>query len=51
LFSAHAEQFAKKPASAGFFMDKFAIFLYKRPIITTFSAFPESPHHNVFKIW
>jgi hypothetical protein len=22
LFSAHAEQFAKKPASAGFFMDK-----------------------------
>jgi hypothetical protein len=25
LFSAHAEQFAKKPASAGFFMDKTAV--------------------------
>jgi hypothetical protein len=31
LFSAHAEQFAKKPASAGFFMDKFAIFPLQTP--------------------
>ena len=21
------------------------------PVLATFSAFPESPHHNVFKIW
>jgi hypothetical protein len=31
LSSAYAEQFAKKPASAGFFMDKFAIFTLQTP--------------------
>jgi len=51
LVSAYAEQLAKKPASAGFFMNKTGV-IHNPPLsFHPFSAFPESPQHKSIKIW
>ncbi|EHM49661.1 hypothetical protein HMPREF0880_01589 [Yokenella regensburgei ATCC 43003] len=42
---------AKKPASAGFFMDITRVSHHAALNSWSFSAFPESPHHIVVKIW